>query len=204
MPALSDERRDERRSQILDAARACILESGLEAVSMEAIIARSGLSTGAVYRYYSGKHEIVNAVVMTGALATAAAIGDILGQDPPPPLPELMGQILKATTAAETRGDMDLAAVALHGWSHTRTDPELWPRLQAVYRAMRTQCARVCRRWQAAGELSPTADAAAVAQLMVSITLGYIAQRSLAGNADVKAHITALTAIAGGYRPSTR
>ena len=197
MPSLSDERRDERRAQILDAARACILESGLEAVSMEAIIARSGLSTGAVYRYYTGKHEIVNAVVMTGALATAAALGDILGQDPPPPLPELMGQILKATTVAETRGDVELTAVALHGWSHSRTDPELRPRLQAVYRALRNQCARVSRQWQAAGELSPAADPAAVAQLMVSITLGYIAQRSLAGNADVKAHIAALTAIAG-------
>jgi AcrR family transcriptional regulator len=202
MPTLSDERRDERRAQILDAARACILESGLEAVSMEAIIARSGLSTGAVYRYYSGKHEIVNAVVMTGALATAAALGDILGQDPPPPLPEMMGQILKATTAAGTRGDVDLAAMALHGWSHSRTDPDLKPRLQAIHRAMRNQCARVCRRWQVDGALSPAADAAVVAQLMVSITLGYIAQRSLVGTADVKAHVAALTAIAGVSRPS--
>lgn len=201
MPTLSDERRDERRSQILDAARACILDSGLEAVSMEAIIARSGLSTGAVYRYFSGKHEIVNAAVMSGTLATAAEFARILGQDSPPPLPELMGQILKAITTAGPRSDVDLAAVALHGWSHSRNDPELRDRLQAVYRTMRNQCARVCRRWQAAGELSPTADAAAVAQLMVSITLGFVAQRALIGNADVKAHIAALTAIAGNSRP---
>jgi AcrR family transcriptional regulator len=202
MPTLSDERRDERRAQILNAARECILESGLEAVSMEAIIARSGLSTGAVYRYFSGKQEIVNAAVMTGTLATAAALGDILGQDSPPPLAELMGQVLKAITTAGPRTDADLAVVALHGWSHSRTDPELRERLQAVHRTMRNQCARVCRRWQAAGELSPAADTTAVAQLMVSIMLGYIAQRSLAGNADVRTHIAALTAIAGSAQPS--
>lgn len=203
MPSLSDERRDERRAQILDAARACILESGLEAVSMEDIIARSGLSTGAVYRYFSGKHEIVNAAVMTSTLVTAAAFGRILAQDSPPPLPELMGQVLKAITTARPGNDVDLAAVALHGWSHSRTDPELKDQLQAVLRTMRNQCARVCRRWQAAGELSPAADATAVAQLMVSITLGSIAQRSLLGNADVKAHIAALTAISAAAGPST-
>jgi AcrR family transcriptional regulator len=195
MPILSDERRDERRAQILDAARACILEFGLEAVSMEAIIARSGLSTGAVYRYFNGKHEIVNVAVMTGTLATAEALGRILGQDPPPPMPELVGQLLKAVSSAGPRGDVDLAAVALHGWSHSRTDPELRDRLQAVHRTLRNQCARVCRRWQATGELGPTVDAAAVAQLMVSITLGFIAQRAVAGNADVRAHVSALTAI---------
>lgn len=203
MPTLSDERRDERRAQILDAARACILESGLEAVSMETIIARSGLSTGAVYRYFSGKHEIVNVAVMTGTLATATAIGHILGQDAPPPMPELMGQILKAITSAGPSGDVDLAAVALHGWSHSRTDPELSDRLQAVHRTMRNQCARVCRRWQATGELSPAVDATAVAQLMVSITLGFIAQRSLIGNADVRSHVAALTSIAGDSRLAT-
>jgi AcrR family transcriptional regulator len=196
MPILSDERRDERRAQILDAARGCILESGLEAVSMEAIIARSGLSTGAVYRYFSGKHEIVNVAVMTGTLATAEALGQILGQDVPPPMPELMGQILRVITPAGPRGDVDLAAVALHGWSHSRTDPELRDRLQTVHRTLRNQCARVCRRWQAAGELGPGADPTAVAQLMVSITLGFIAQRCVLGNADVRAHITGLTAMA--------
>ena len=52
MPKITDERREARREQVLEAARACLEEHGLEAVSMEMIIARSGLSTGAVYGYF--------------------------------------------------------------------------------------------------------------------------------------------------------
>src|SRR5580698_347859 len=62
MPKITDERREARREQVLEAARACLEEHGLEAVSMEMIIARSGLSTGAVYGYFKGKDQIINAV----------------------------------------------------------------------------------------------------------------------------------------------
>src|ERR1700733_13112342 len=59
MPRITEERREARREQILEAARSCLQEHGLEAVSMEMIIARSGLSTGAVYGYFKGKDEII-------------------------------------------------------------------------------------------------------------------------------------------------
>jgi len=52
---ITEERRNARREQIIDAARSCVQEHGLEAVTMEMIIARSGLSTGAVYRYFKGR-----------------------------------------------------------------------------------------------------------------------------------------------------
>ena len=76
MPRITEERREARRQQILDAARACMLEQGLEAMSMEMIIARSGLSTGAVYRYFKGKDEIIEAArQMSGLVDAAAATG---------------------------------------------------------------------------------------------------------------------------------
>jgi len=63
MPHITDERRDVRREQILEAARACLQERGVEAVSMEMIVARSGPSTGAVY-------------VIPGFVAQRALAGD--------------------------------------------------------------------------------------------------------------------------------
>src|SRR5215470_4085231 len=78
MPRITDEHREARRQQILDAARACLLEHGLEAVSMEMIIARSGLSTGAVYRYFKGKDEIMEAAVTASSGEIGAAVAPIL------------------------------------------------------------------------------------------------------------------------------
>lgn len=42
----------ERRREILEAACACFLEQGFAATTMEAVIARTSLSKGGVYRYY--------------------------------------------------------------------------------------------------------------------------------------------------------
>src|ERR1700727_186134 len=95
MPRISDERRAARREQVLEAARACLQEHGLEAVSMEMIIARSGLSTGAVYGYFKGKDDIISAVVTEGTAAMAKDLVPILQNLDPPPLPELLGQVLR-------------------------------------------------------------------------------------------------------------
>src|ERR1700689_3706861 len=95
MPRISEERREARRDQILEAARACLQEHGLEAVSMEMIIARSGLSTGAVYGYFKGKDEIINAVVTDGTAAMGRQLVPILTSPGPPPA-RLMEQLLAA------------------------------------------------------------------------------------------------------------
>src|ERR1700689_1753746 len=87
MPRLTDERRQERREQVLEAARACLQEHGLEAVSMEMIIARSGLSTGAVYGYFKGKDQIISAVVTDGTAEMGRHLAPVLTNPEPPPPP---------------------------------------------------------------------------------------------------------------------
>jgi hypothetical protein len=56
----------------------------------------------------------------------------------------------------------------------------------------------VVRRWQAAGTFDPGADPDAMAELLQTIILGFVAQRALAGDADVQAHVGALEALAAG------
>ena len=98
MPRITEERREARREQVLEAARACLQEHGLEAVSMEMIIARSGLSTGAVYGYFKGKDEIINAVVTDGTAAMGRQILPLLRDPEPPPLPEFVARLLRTIT----------------------------------------------------------------------------------------------------------
>ena len=202
MPRITDERREARREQVLEAARACLQEHGLEAVSMEMIIARSGLSTGAVYGYFKGKDEIINAVVTEGMAAMGRQLAPILKNPEPPPLPELMAQLLRtvADFGKHKRGGIDRLLVSLHGWSHSQSDPGLKAPTRAAYRRQRELFAETVRRWQAAGTFDPGADPDGVAQLLMSITLGFVAQRALAGDADVQAHAAALRAVAPDQR----
>lgn len=50
--------REARRRDVLDSARAILEESGWEGLGIRAIAARAGVSSGAVYQWFSGKEEI--------------------------------------------------------------------------------------------------------------------------------------------------
>jgi AcrR family transcriptional regulator len=198
VPRITEERREARRDQVLEAARACLQEHGLEAVSMEMIIDRSGLSTGAVYGYFKGKDQIINAVIADGTAAMAETLEPVLTNPDPPPFPEFLGEVLCAVVGfgRHKKGDIDRLAVSLHGWSHAHSDPELKAATRASYSALRRSFRDVVRRWQAAGTFDPAADPEAMAELLTSITLGFVAQRALAGSAGVTAHVTAVEALA--------
>jgi hypothetical protein len=99
------------------------------------------------------------------------------------------------------KGDIDRLFVSLHGWSHSQSSPELQSATRTSYSGLRKLFADVVGRWQANGTFDPAADPKAVAELLTSITLGFVAQRALAGNADVKAHAAALEALWHGADP---
>jgi AcrR family transcriptional regulator len=196
MPRITPERREARRQQILEAARACLQEQGLE-VSMETIVTRSGLSTGAVYGYFTGKDQIINAVITDGTAALGRELASVLGNPEPPALPDLIGHVLDTVAGfgRHKKGDIDRLLVSLHGWSHTQTVPELKKATQRSYSTLRTLFADAVKRSQANGSVNPSADPDDLAQLLTSITLGFAAQRALTGSADPKAHASALRAL---------
>src|SRR5947199_7682663 len=62
MPKVSEEHLDRRRRQVVDAAVACFAREGFHRATMHDICREAGLSPGAVYRYFSGKQEIIEAI----------------------------------------------------------------------------------------------------------------------------------------------
>ena len=200
MPRISEERRDARRGQIIDAARACVLEHGLEAVSMEMIIARSGQSTGAVYRYFKSKDDLIRAAITAATSEIGAAAAPVLAGPKPARPSQLLQELLAAWVGFSRSGvgaaaGLDRMPVALHGWSYAQTDPEAKAVLQASLRGFRERCVPLVKQWQADGLIAADVQPDAVAQLILSICLGFVAQRSLTGDAEVQAHADALAAL---------
>ena len=58
MPKISDERKAERREQILDAARGCFAEFGYEGATVVRLEHATGLSRGAIFNYFPSKQEL--------------------------------------------------------------------------------------------------------------------------------------------------
>src|SRR5271168_5378751 len=62
LPKISELRRESRRQEILEAALACFSEDGFHQTGMADIVARSGMSHGAVYGYFRAKDDIIEAL----------------------------------------------------------------------------------------------------------------------------------------------
>jgi TetR/AcrR family transcriptional regulator, transcriptional repressor of aconitase len=85
VPKVSQEHLERRRQQILDAATDCFAKQGFHATSMQDIFRASGLSAGAVYRYFPSKNSLIKAIaekMLNEVLAPA--IDAVSGQCPDP------------------------------------------------------------------------------------------------------------------------
>jgi len=63
VPKVSDEHLAARRRQILDAAATCFARDGFHRTSMQDVVRESGVSAGLVYRYFTGKDDMIAAIV---------------------------------------------------------------------------------------------------------------------------------------------
>jgi len=167
---------------------------------MEMIIARSGLSTGAVYRYFKSKDDLIRAAITAATSEIGAAAAPVLAGPKPARPSQLLQELLAAWVGFSRSGvgaaaGLDRMPVALHGWSYAQTDPEAKAVLQASLRGFRERCVPLVKQWQADGLIAADVQPDAVAQLILSICLGFVAQRSLTGDAEVQAHADALAAL---------
>jgi AcrR family transcriptional regulator len=58
MPKISEERRTERREQILEGARRCFAENGYEGATVVKLEEEIGLSRGAIFNYFPSKEDL--------------------------------------------------------------------------------------------------------------------------------------------------
>ena len=75
MPRVSTAFKQDRRTEILEAARRCVSRSGFHQASMQEICAEAGMSPGNLYRYFPSKEAIIAAI----AERDRAEVGEQLG-----------------------------------------------------------------------------------------------------------------------------
>lgn len=181
----------------------CFAREGFHQTSMTDIYTESGLSAGAVYHYFGGKGEIIEAIAVE-AQRIALEVADASSDD------SLVGG-----------GLADLAEPIFSGFEHfdlarvdqrTRLAVQFWaeavsnPRVRAIQvetvGMVRTAFAQGARRRQAAGELDPTLDADALARAMIALFHGLILQRTWDRDVDLSAYRAVVRAFLDGVRSS--
>ncbi|WP_306368812.1 TetR/AcrR family transcriptional regulator [Nocardiopsis sp. CC223A] len=174
MPRVTEAYLAERREHILSSAATCFAREGFHRTSMRDVIAEAGLSPGAVYHYFRGKHDIIVAISLDAVTAVGGAVRSSVGRGRS--LPELVAGLPAAIEALD-RAD-DRARLAVQAWGEALRDPALGAALREgvedVLNALRERVDLA----RSAGEVSEDVDPHAVARVALGIVQGFILQRA--------------------------
>jgi AcrR family transcriptional regulator len=178
MPKVSQAHLDARRQQILDAARARFARHGFAHTSMADIVAESGLSIGAIYRYFTSKEEIV-----VGVCEQAG------------------GALPQALTAETVNGFLEHVRAMAREKGHARLVAQIYAEA-----ALSPSLAAVVRQQLAAERAAVAAlvpehrrgDAEQIAEAFVALCGSYNQQLAIRGDVDPAPFTAALMAIVEG------
>jgi AcrR family transcriptional regulator len=191
VPKVSKNYRDARRQEILSAARRVFVRNGFHAASMQDLFAEAQLSSGAVYRYFAGKDEVVLAIAedsMAEVLATIRAVGSDNSS---------IGAALAAgvTQIHARNAENGMAGLGVQVWSEALRNPRVKVRFVEILTDLRGAVTALAERHQQDGSLPSPATAEALATLMISILTGYILQLAVLGDEAVTGVPEALLAL---------
>jgi AcrR family transcriptional regulator len=194
MPRVSEAHLAARRQQILDAARACFLRNGFHMTSMQDVIAEAGLSVGAVYRYFKGKNEIVEAIAEQYAGRVSELLATLVA-DPDLSLVDVMaGAVGIIDDNIGPDGPMRLAVQV---WSEALRDERVGAIAERVYTRLRGNFVNVARRATETGGLPPGTDPEATGAALFSLVIGYGLQKMLTGRPDRETYLRGLRTLLG-------
>ena len=184
MPKVSEQYLADRREQILDAGRRCFARNGFHQTSMQDLFAEAGLSSGAVYRYFRSKDEMVVAIAEETLAEVIDTMLSVAQRDRGAPLGDALAAAVELI-ASKDESD-GLCALAVQVWSETQRNPELAARFVALVRKARAEITRMVLVRQEFGLLPNGASSSAIAAVVTAILPGYILQRALLGPAAVR------------------
>jgi AcrR family transcriptional regulator len=187
VPRITEARRAMRRRQILTCAWTCFSRNGFHATSMDDIIAATGMSASGVYRYFSGKDELIDAAGEESMTVFRTLFDRLRATEP---VPDIATTIATLAEPVGTEAEYDLSRVAILAWSEALRQPRLRERTGEFYRETQTQLAGLARRWQHAGLLAAQADPDAVGLALSTLLPGLLLARHAEGRVTAE-HIIA-------------
>ena len=167
MPKVTEAHLEARRQQIVDAAWACFARKGYHQTTMQDICQESGLSPGAIYRYFASKEAIRTAVydlqeewargVLQSARSRAAGPLDTLEA-----IGETMWLSFFNDPAFET-----MTRVEIENWPEVIRDKDLLDDRRKDLAFWRTLVTQLLTEAKEVGQLKADVDPASLASLFI-------------------------------------
>ena len=184
MPKVSEDYLEQRRRQILLAAQRCFARKGFDQTTMQDIFRESGLSAGAVYRYFKSKDDLVQAIASGLYERLAASIEEPLAEDPVPGVEQLVGGVAVALQAMS--GQDGPARVVVPVWAAALHDPSVAAIVRQEQDAVRARFILALTRMRDLGRIPPDTDLQAVGAAVFALLIGFLVQHLILGDVTAK------------------
>lgn len=169
--------RQERRAQILDAARQVFAEQGFHAAKMSDIAQAIGVSQGTLYHYFRSKDDLFMALLLPWAERLAEAVRGL--PETPSSATEKMWAMSRLAMAF-FQADDELMPVLVEFWAYALHNPEANERFRGLFQVMQESCAAIIEEGVASGEFKPV-DVQTLSVLPLVVLDGVTVLASLIG-----------------------
>ena len=197
------ERRAATRARLLAAATDLFAQHGIDGVSVDAVAAAAGRTSGAVYDHFGSKHGLLLALLddWSGALVAVMAAQFEISTD----MTERLGAVWDNVCAEPSEGVRRLFLLEHELWLRAARDPRLSSALRQRTRASNERVSRGLARWQNQGRLEHGSSPDEVSVLLKAMVLGLHMQlQADPDSVDRDAAIDALAQIVGVPRAASK
>ncbi len=193
MPRVAPAYLESRREQILDAALTCFARDGFHRTTMQDIVRETGLSAGAIYRYFPAKEDIIAAIAARRRTPDAAALERTRDErDAIAGLRQLVEASLRPLADPD---EQRWRRVTVQVWAEALRDRRVMDVVRSGFDEPVELIAGLIRRAQRERRLPASIETDAAARVCASIFYGLVLQQAWDPDVDVDAYIGAVLAI---------
>lgn len=177
MPKVNEAHLEKRRMQILEAAFYCFARNGFHGSTMRDICRRSGLSPGAVYSYFRGKEEIIEALAAMGRDNTRKFVEQTpTPADAPGRLSGLVRTFVEVFDRPASRPSLRLD---MRLWGEAMQNSRIRRLFLLGARDAVGPFESIVRVGQSRDEINPELDPEATARVLLALFLGLQVQKAM-------------------------
>ena len=200
MPKISEQKRQSRRQEILDAALACFSEDGFHQTGMADIVRRSDMSHGAVYSYFPSKDAIIEALA-DDRHAREAIINSATG-GAGGPIPAVAALVRAYARALADPAEEPRRRVGVHGWAEALRNRRVRASVVEGIEVPRRLITEMIERAQREGSIAKDVNAEAVARSLVALFQGFALQIVWQETVDIEACVSVVERMLSGLAPA--
>jgi AcrR family transcriptional regulator len=175
MPKVSESYLEAHREKILDAATTCFSHKGFSETTIPDICHEAQLSTGALYRYFLSKEEIIEACVQKHRADRSKRLKLVEENEN---VQEMLGNLFQQQALRLRSPEPDSRAkIMIHSFGEALTNLQVSNIVKENWVEMNSRLEKIMRKAQETGYLDPSLDAKAVAVLLNALHDGLLLQK---------------------------